>query len=196
MGGIDVNAGFCFGLEPAAQNTAAWKDEGMGDALLVEDGEAQIAIERCRGNRLPIGMMISLLLLFHTCPVQIDQKALQAFGKLVTAGQKRPALRQFEVKRSIFRLCRCAALGFLGSLIAGPGYGRLASTALRCPTNVSDTHSWLASRAWFYSYSASRWLYDVTPTATNASARPTKSRVMLLMFGVPASLMACLLGRR
>lgn len=65
MGRIDIDAGLRFGLEPTTQNPAAGKDERVRDALLVDDCEAQIPIERRRGNRLPIGCLVSLIPLWH-----------------------------------------------------------------------------------------------------------------------------------
>jgi hypothetical protein len=58
MGGIYVDAGFRFGFEPAAQNTAAWKDERVNDTTVVDDRQAQIAIERRRGDRLPDRLLV------------------------------------------------------------------------------------------------------------------------------------------
>jgi hypothetical protein len=48
---VDPRLGFC--INPAAEDAAARKDEGMR-AIVIDDGQLKVAVERCSRYRVPI----------------------------------------------------------------------------------------------------------------------------------------------
>jgi len=58
MGRVEINPLLRACLHPSAKNAATWKDERMG-AGTVDYGQLEIAVERCRGCRLPHSSMFA-----------------------------------------------------------------------------------------------------------------------------------------